>query len=136
MKQLQYPYINCNFHFHFKLIIENWPLYAVIAIWETCIAYFQQTQLASKAIESVKQPQGYDRLTTQVHLVSFLLFLKSYFAFFRRPPLHGALGSCLVRLMGAPALGVCLREDAQQCYNVTTINCPSQYSLFWTLTRV
>ena len=64
------------------------------------LLYFNETQLASNAIEPVKQPQGFDRLTTQVHLVSFLVFLKSYVALFRRPPLPGALGSCLVRLMG------------------------------------
>ena len=62
--------------------------------------YFNELQLVSNAIESVNQPQGFDRLTSQVDLVSFLVFLKSYVVLFRRPPLPGALGSCLVRLMG------------------------------------
>ena len=61
-------------------IIENWSLFARIGILET--------QLASKAIKS-------DSVTAQVLLVSFLVFQKSYVALF---------GSCLVRLMGAPAL--------------------------------
>ena len=37
--------------------------------------YFNETQLVSNAIESVNQPQGFDRLTSQVDLVNICGYL-------------------------------------------------------------
>ena len=52
MKQLQYPFSNCNYQFHFNWIIDNWSFFARIAIWDTNA--LQTTQLALNPIESVR----------------------------------------------------------------------------------